>query len=440
MKPAGSLADVTDADVAAAIPRMAPLIEFRGVTKKFGAQTILESVDLQIYEGQVTTIIGLSGSGKSVLLKHIIGLLKPDEGAIYFRGKPLHRMGRKDMDACWAQMSYMFQGNALFDSMTVYENVAIPIRETMNLSKAEIDRRVMARIEQAELGEAAQKYPSQISGGMQKRVALARALITDPKIVLFDEPTTGLDPVRKNAILSMIAQYHKKFGFTAILVSHEIPDIFFISNRILALYNRTIVFQGTPEELEAFEHPFKDEVLQSIEGLQEELTGLYSRRYFKVRYQTELKRETFREAYAVVFFTLENLNAISAGLGHEAAPEAIRCMGTYIDKHFGAVGGFSTRQNTHEFVTVLPNSDLAAAEGILEDLIRDFQENGIRQIQAGAYKSATSVEGVEFVIRAGLAQGLHGQSTVELESIIALAKQDQKEIARLRCIGCAHAN
>ena len=233
-----------------------PLIEFKGVTKRFGPRTILEGVNLQIYEEQVTTIIGLSGSGKSVLLKHIVGLLKPDEGTILFRGKPLHRMGKKEMDACLGQMSYMFQGNALFDSMTVYENVAIPIRETMNLSKAEIDRRVMARIEQAELGEAAQKYPSQISGGMQKRVALARALITDPQIVLFDEPTTGLDPVRKNAILSMIAQYRKKFGFTAILVSHEIPDIFFISNRILALYDRAIVFQGTPEELEAFEHPW----------------------------------------------------------------------------------------------------------------------------------------------------------------------------------------
>jgi phospholipid/cholesterol/gamma-HCH transport system ATP-binding protein len=417
-----------------------PLIEFRDVTKRFDARTILDSVNLLIYEGQVTTIIGLSGSGKSVLLKHIVGLLKPDEGNILFRGKPLHRMGKKEMDACLSQMSYMFQGNALFDSMTVYENVAIPIRETTNLSEAEIDRRVMARIEQAELGQAAQKYPSQISGGMQKRAALARALITDPKIVLFDEPTTGLDPVRKNAILSMISQYHKKFDFTAILVSHEIPDIFFISNRIIALYDRAIVFQGTPEELEAFEHPFKDEVLQSIEGLQEELTGLYSRRYFKVRYQTELKRGAFRETYAIVVFSIENLDAIRADLGHEAAPEAIRCMGAYIDKHFGAVGGFSTRQSTNEFVTVVPNSDMVAVAGILQDLIRDFQEHGIRQIQAEGHKSAASMENVEFAIRAGLAQGPQGQSTVELESIIALAKKDQKEIARLRCDGRENRN
>ena len=417
-----------------------PLIEFKDVTKRFGPRTILERVNLQIYEEQVTTIIGLSGSGKSVLLKHIVGLLELDEGTILFRGKPFHRMGMKERHACLGQMSYMFQGNALFDSMTVYENVAIPIRETTNLSKAEIDRRVMARIEQAELGEAAQKYPSQISGGMQKRVALARALITDPQIVLFDEPTTGLDPVRKNAILSMIAQYHKKFGFTAILVSHEIPDIFFISNRILALYDRTIVFQGTSEELEGFEHPFKDEVLQSIEGLQEDLTGLYSRRYFKVRYQTELKRGTFSETYSIVFFTIENLDAISACLGHKAAPEVIRCLGTYIDKHFGAVGGFSTRQNTNEFVTVLPNSDLAEVEGILENLTKDFQEQGIRQIQAGANKSAASVENVEFAISAGLAQGHQRRSIVELESIIARAKHDQKEIARLRCDAWGKAN
>jgi len=407
-----------------------PLIEFRDVTKRFGPRTVLERVNLQIYEGQVTTIIGLSGAGKSVLLKHIIGLLKPDEGIIFFRGKPINKMEKNAMDACIGRMSYLFQSNALFDSMTVYDNVALPLRETTNLSKADIDRKVMVRIEQAELSQAADKYPSEISGGMQKRAALARALITDPQIVLFDEPTTGLDPVRKNAILRMVAQYQKKLRFTAILVSHEIPDIFFISNRILALYDRRIVFQGTPEELEAFEHPFRDEVIHSIEGLQEELTGLYSRRYFKVRYQTELRRGTLRETYAVVFFTLENLDAISAGLGQEAAPEAIRCMGAYIDKHFGAVGGFSTRQSINEFVTVLPNSDLAEAEGILENFTKDFRKQGIRTIQAGGSKRAASVECGEFAILVGLAEG---QPIVELESIIEVAKGRQKQLARLRC-------
>src|SRR5512135_3426181 len=255
-----------------------PLIEFRNVTRRFGSRTVLEDVNLKIYEGEVTTVIGLSGAGKSVLLKHIIGLMKPDEGTIIFRGKPLSTV--KKSESSFLRISYMFQDNALFDSMTVHENIALPLRETTNLGKADIDRRVMARIEQTELGEAAHRYPSELSGGMQKRVALARALVVDPQIVLFDEPTSGQDPLRKNAILSMIAQYQRKFGFTAILVSHEIPDVFFISNRILALYDRKIAFQGTPRELEKFEHPFKDEVIRSMEGLRDEMTGLYSRRQF----------------------------------------------------------------------------------------------------------------------------------------------------------------
>ena len=145
-----------------------PLIEFKDVTKRFGSRTVLDRVNLQIYEGQVTTIIGLSGSGKSVLLKHIIGLLKPDEGTILFRGKPLTEMKKKERTASLARISYMFQDNALFDSMTVYDNIALPLRETTNLKKAEIDIKVRARIEQTELGDAANKYPSELSGGMQK--------------------------------------------------------------------------------------------------------------------------------------------------------------------------------------------------------------------------------------------------------------------------------
>ena len=154
-----------------------PLIEFKDITKRFDSKIILDGVNLQIFEGQVTTIIGLSGGGKTVLLKHIIGLLKPDEGTILFRGKPLTGMNKSERTASLAQMSYMFQDNALFDSMTVYENIALPLRETTNLTKAEIDRRVMARIEQTELIEAVNKYPSELSGGMQKRAALARALV-----------------------------------------------------------------------------------------------------------------------------------------------------------------------------------------------------------------------------------------------------------------------
>jgi phospholipid/cholesterol/gamma-HCH transport system ATP-binding protein len=407
-----------------------PLIEFKNIIKRFGSQTVLENVNLQIYEGQVTTIIGLSGSGKSVLLKHIIGLLKPDEGTILFRGKPLTEMKKSEIAALLARISYMFQGNALFDSLTVYDNIALPLRETTNLKKAEIDRRVMARIEQTELSEAAYRYPSELSGGMQKRAALARALITDPQIVLFDEPTTGQDPVRKNAILSMIAQYQRKFNFTAIMVSHEIPDVYFISNRILALYDKTIVFQGTPEELGNFDHPFNDEVIHSLEGLQKELTGLYSKRQFKVLNHVQLKRREAGENYCIAAFTLTNLDAIISSMGHDKAQEVIHSMGVYIDKHFGAIGGFSTRRKANEFVTVLPFSDIAEAESILKDFVKDFQEQGIRDIWAGAQKQAPSGKCVDFSIRAGIAQG---QPTAEIDQVIDSARSQQKEIGRLQC-------
>jgi phospholipid/cholesterol/gamma-HCH transport system ATP-binding protein len=205
-----------------------PLIEFQKVTKRFNNHTVLDQVDLKIYGGDVTTIIGKSGTGKSVLLKHIIGLITADEGTILFRGQPLEKMSKREQYKYFREISYMFQNNALFDSMTVYENIALPLRQTTRMSQETIERKVRARIEQTELTEAADKYPSELSGGMQKRVALSRALVTDPTIVLFDEPTTGQDVIRRNAILSMIAEYQRQFGFTAVLISHDIPDVFFI--------------------------------------------------------------------------------------------------------------------------------------------------------------------------------------------------------------------
>ncbi len=409
-----------------------PLIEFKDVTKRFGARSVLEHVNLQIYEGQVTTIIGLSGSGKSVLLKHIIGLLKPDEGTILFQGKPLIEMKKSESAANLAQISYMFQDNALFDSMTVYDNIALPLRETTNLSNAKIDSRVRARIEQTELDDAVHKYPSELSGGMQKRAALARALVTDPRIVLFDEPTSGQDPVRKNAILGMIAQYQRKIGFTAIMVSHEIPDVYFISNRILALYERSIVFQGSPEELENFDHPFKDEVIRSLEGLQSELTGLYSKRQFKVMHHVQLTQKTEETTYCVAVLSLSDLDIIRTNAGHNAAQVAIRGLGISIDKHFGAIGGFSTRRRNNEFVTVLPYSDLKEAESILKDFAKNFQELGIHNVLAGARKQTRSADCIEFAVLAGIAQG---QPIVDIDSVIDAAKSQQKEIARLRCDG-----
>ena len=383
-----------------------PIIDFKNVTKRFDNRTILDRINLQIYEGDVTTIIGKSGEGKSVLLKHIIGLLKPDEGSVLFRGQPIEKMSRKEWNTYLAQISYMFQNNALFDSKTVYQNVAMPLRKFSQLSKSQVREKIMARLEQTELTEVADKYPSELSGGMQKRAALARALVTDPKIVLFDELTTGQDPIRRNAILGMIAEYKTKFGFTAVLISHDIPDVFFISNRILALYDKKIVFQGTP------------------------LTGRHSRRQFKVRYQTDLARKNGNRNFAVVIFTLDNLDRLIEELGHTAAQSGIRTMGDCINKHFGLVGGFSMRRRIDQFSTVLPFSDLDEARRILEDFTRDFRQNGLIGIENAAREVNPAVRCFEFSISAGLARG---NPNVELDSIMAFADFHREPIAQFQC-------
>ena len=228
-----------------------PLIELIDVKKWFGENSVMDGVDLSIFEGETTAIIGKSGTGKSVLLKHIIGLIHPDSGAILFDGKDTTAFSRNERRDFKKRFSYMFQENALFDSMTVYENIALPLKEKRRFSKDEIQKRVHAQLVQLEIDESALQYPAQLSGGMKKRVALARALVTDPDIVLFDEPTTGLDPIRKDGVHAMIQSYQKLYGFTAIIVSHEIPDIFSISQSVAMLDGGKIVFQGTHEELMA---------------------------------------------------------------------------------------------------------------------------------------------------------------------------------------------
>ena len=228
----------------------ARLIQFQGVRKSFGSEVVLDGIDLTIEEGQVTTIIGRSGVGKSVLLKHVIGLMRPDGGKILYRDTDLTHLSRRQRRKMKREFSYMFQNSALFDSMTVYENIALPLQENTNLSKEKIDAKVTEKIEQLELARFPGKYPAQLSGGMRKRVALARALITEPAVILFDEPTTGLDPIRKNAVHGMISQYQQRFGFTAVVVSHDIPDVFDISQRVAMLENGKIHFEGGPDEIQ----------------------------------------------------------------------------------------------------------------------------------------------------------------------------------------------
>jgi phospholipid/cholesterol/gamma-HCH transport system ATP-binding protein len=227
----------------------------------------------------------------------------------------------------------------------------------------------------------------------------------------------------------MIAQYQKKLNFTAVLVSHEIPDVYFISNRILALYDRRIVFQGTPAELEDFDHPFMDEVIGSLEALQKELTGFYTKRQFAMLNHMQLKRRTDQTPYCIVVFSINRLDTIAQLVGHDAAQETINHMRIYIDKHFGDIGGFSARRNTGEIVTMLPYSNLSETEGILDNFAMDFRQQIIPAMQAGVCVPA-GTDDIDATITAGIAEG---HPSMDVNAVIALAISQQKEIGRLNC-------
>lgn len=402
-----------------------PIVEFRGVSKSFGSKVVLDKVDLQIYAGQVTTIIGKSGVGKSVLLKHIVGLIKPDAGQVLYQGRDLATMSREERSEFKRRCSYMFQNNALFDSLTVFENVALPLREKTRLSEAEIRQRVMARIESLELTEVPNKYPSQISGGMQKRVALARALITDPAMVLFDEPTTGLDPIRKNAVLSMIAHYQKRFGFTAILVSHDIPDVFYISNRVAILYEGTFVFQGPPTQLEQLDHPVIKEFSDSQQALKDELTGLDTRRRFERRFVADMAITSQPQHGCILLFTIENLGAVDEHVGHIAAQHILQSLATIINAQVGGAG-YSARFTPSEILTVLPDTGAAEAEQVLEAIGRDLRRQDV--IKLSSYPKHC----FSFSVLAGVASGESGS---DLQAMAVKARAGQHVLAQLTCGG-----
>jgi phospholipid/cholesterol/gamma-HCH transport system ATP-binding protein len=243
------------------------MIEIVNLRKDFGKQQVLKGFNLRILNKELVAIIGRSGGGKSVLLKHLIGIIRPDEGKILIEGVDITTVTGKDLDAVREKFGVVFQEGALFDSLTVYENIAFPLREKTRMNKDEISARVAHALEDVGLREMGNKYPAEISGGMKRRVALARALITEPKIVLFDEPTTGLDPIISSSIHKLITKTHKKYGFTGVIISHEIPEIFEVADRIAMLYNGTIIETGPPEEFRHSENPYvRQFVSGSLEG------------------------------------------------------------------------------------------------------------------------------------------------------------------------------
>jgi len=231
------------------------MIKLVGVKKTLGAQPVLQGVDLVIPPGKLTTIIGRSGEGKSVLLKHIIGLMQPDEGEVWVDGTEISRLHGPALNEVRKKFAMLFQGAALFDSLTVFENVAFPLREKLRMKGAEVAARVQEKLEQVGLAGMGHKFPAELSGGMRKRAGLARALVMQPEIILFDEPTTGLDPLMAKSIHDLITGMQRKFGFTAVMVSHEIPEIFGISDYVAMLKGGKIAAMAEPLEFQRTTDP-----------------------------------------------------------------------------------------------------------------------------------------------------------------------------------------
>jgi phospholipid/cholesterol/gamma-HCH transport system ATP-binding protein len=243
------------------------MIKLVDVHKSFGKQKVLDGLNLDFEDGKTTVIIGRSGGGKSVLLKHIIGLMKPDSGQVLIDDVDMTKLNERDLNEIRKRFGMLFQEAALFDSMTVGENVAFPLREHTKMTEEEIGQIVADRLKSVGLTGVEEKMPSELSGGMKKRVGLARAIAMRPEIVLFDEPTTGLDPVMTEAINQLIMDTQKNFNLTCIVISHDIESIFRVGHRIAMLYEGKIIEYGTPEEIRASTDPVMVQFLSgSVEG------------------------------------------------------------------------------------------------------------------------------------------------------------------------------
>ncbi len=225
------------------------MVEIQDLHRSFDGLAVLKGISLEVERGELVALIGRSGCGKSVLLKHIAGLMRPDSGRVFIDGQDMARLRGKSLSRLRQRLGFLFQGGALFDSMTVFENVAFPLKEKTKMSDDDIQERVSGELALVGLSGEEPKYPSQLSGGMQKRAALARELVMEPEIMLFDEPTTGLDPIIGHSTLKLIDDLHERFKFTGIVVTHEIHRVFEIVDRVAFLHEGRIQAQGAPDEI-----------------------------------------------------------------------------------------------------------------------------------------------------------------------------------------------
>jgi len=240
----------------------APMVSVQDLWKSFGDNHVLTGIDLDVAEGSTVVILGGSGSGKTVLMKHMIGLLKPDRGKVIIDGENIVPLDERELERVRRKFGMVFQGAALFDSMTVYENVSFPLREHTDFSEEEIRAKVREKLGIVGLQKVEERYPAELSGGMRKRVGLARAIVRDPKIVLYDEPTTGLDPITTDYVDDMILTAKRELRVTQVVISHDIASSFKVADKVAFLFQGKIVAEGPPEELRHSQHPELKHFLQ----------------------------------------------------------------------------------------------------------------------------------------------------------------------------------
>lgn len=238
------------------------MIEIKGLSKSFNHKKVLDNVNLTIERGKITVIIGRSGEGKSVLIKHLIGLLKPDSGKILIDGREITAMKGRELNKVRRRFGILFQGGALFDSMTVGENVAFPLREQTDLPKNKIRQIVKKKLERVGLRGIEDMMPSELSGGMKKRVGLARAIVMDPEIVIFDEPTTGLDPIMSDSIGELMLETQRALKTTYIAITHDINLTFKIADHVAMLHEGRLIEEGTVEEIKRNPNPVLRQFLE----------------------------------------------------------------------------------------------------------------------------------------------------------------------------------
>jgi phospholipid/cholesterol/gamma-HCH transport system ATP-binding protein len=238
-------------------------IRIEGIEKSYGSHQVLKGVTFDIHRGITNVIIGASGAGKSVLMRQIIRLEQPDAGSIVVDGEDIVPMNEVALIKVRRKFGMVFQMSALFDSMDVFDNVAFPLREHLKLNRKELRERVMQRLEDLEVGHAANKMPSELSGGMQKRVAVARALVLEPEVLIYDEPTTGLDPITSRTVDDLMVRMREQFGVTGIVITHDMASVFKIADRINYLFEGRVTASGTPQEFLSSTDPATRDFLEA---------------------------------------------------------------------------------------------------------------------------------------------------------------------------------